>query len=53
VRELLGQRFLTHVEQQVLAPGEFGDTLERIAARQLDPYTAVERILTRALKGTS
>jgi LAO/AO transport system kinase len=50
VRELLGQRFLTHVEQQVLAPGEFEQTLERIAARELDPYTAVESILSRAVK---
>jgi len=50
VRELLGQRFLTHVEQHVLAPGEFEQTLERIAARELDPYTAVEGILSRAVK---
>ena len=47
VRELLGQRFLSHVEQHVLAPGEFEQMLERIAARELDPYTAVEGILGR------
>ena len=50
VRELLGQRFLTHVEQHVLAPGEFELTLNRIAARELDPYTAVDGILSRAVK---
>ena len=50
VRELLGQRFLTHVEQHVLAPGEFAQTLERIAARELDPYTAADAIVARALK---
>jgi LAO/AO transport system kinase len=50
VRELLAQRFLTHVEQHVLAPGEFEQTLERIAARELDPYTAVDAIVARALK---
>jgi LAO/AO transport system kinase len=50
VRELLGQRFLTYVEQHVLAPGEFEQTLERIAARELDPYTAVEDILAKATK---
>jgi LAO/AO transport system kinase len=50
VRELLGQRFLTHVEQHVLAPGEFAQTLEKIASRELDPYTAADRIVARALK---
>jgi LAO/AO transport system kinase len=50
VRELLAQRFLTHVEQHVLAPGEFEQTLERIAARELDPYTAVDAIVARAMK---
>ena len=47
MRELLGQRFLQHVEERVLAAGEFDATLDRIAARELDPYTAVDRILAR------
>jgi LAO/AO transport system kinase len=50
VRELLGQRFMQHVERHVLAEGEFDQTLERIAARELDPYTAVDRILERAVR---
>ena len=50
VRELLGHRFLAHVEQQVLAPGELAEILERIASRQLDPYTAVDDILRRATR---
>ena len=50
VRELLGQRFLQHVERHVLAEGEFAGTLDRIAAREVDPYTAVDEIMTRALK---
>jgi LAO/AO transport system kinase len=49
VRELLGQRFLAHVEREVLAPGEFDRTLEEIAARRLDPYTAADAIIDRAL----
>jgi LAO/AO transport system kinase len=53
VRELLGQRFLDHVEKQVLAEGEFDRTLDRIAAREIDPYTAVDGILGRAIKGAS
>lgn len=47
VRELLSQRFLRHVEEHVLAAGEFAAMLNRIAARELDPYTAVDQIATR------
>jgi len=49
VRELLAGRFLQHVEQNLLAPGEFDGMLDRIAERELDPYTAVDGILARAL----
>jgi LAO/AO transport system kinase len=51
VRELLAQRFVQHVEQQVLGEGELGGILDRIAARELDPYAAVDEIVRRALKG--
>jgi LAO/AO transport system kinase len=49
VRELLSHRFLQHVEEKVLAAGEFERVLERIAGRETDPYTAVEEIMRRAL----
>ena len=49
VRELLAERFVRHVEETVLAAGEFDGLLDRIAARDLDPYTAVDDILRRAL----
>jgi len=49
LRELLAQRFLQHVEGDVLADGEFGRILDRIAAREIDPYTAVDDIIKRAL----
>ena len=49
IRELLAQRFLQHVERKVLAAGEFDATLSRIAARELDPYTAVDEIVARTL----
>ena len=48
LRELLAHRFVQHVERHVLAPGEFERILERIAARNLDPYTAVDEIMARA-----
>ena len=50
LRELLGQRFLSHVEANVLGEGEFDRVLDRIAARETDPYSAVDDIFTRAVK---
>jgi LAO/AO transport system kinase len=50
VRELLAQRFVQHVEAEVLAPGEFDRMLDRIATRELDPYTAADDIVARVLR---
>ena len=50
VRELLAQRFVKHVETRVLEPGEFERTLDRIAAREIDPYSAVDQIFGRVLR---
>jgi LAO/AO transport system kinase len=52
LRELLARRFLDHVESTVLAPGEFEATVARIAAREVDPYSAASAILSRALDPT-
>ena len=49
LRELLGHRFLDHVEKHVLKAGEFEQILERIAARETDPYSAVDGIFARAV----
>ena len=48
LRELLAQRFLAHVEQAVLPPGEFDALVERIAAREIDPVLRGRR---RARRG--
>jgi LAO/AO transport system kinase len=50
MRELLTHGFMSHLEQHVLAKGELQQLLERIAARDTDPYTAAADILKRALK---
>jgi LAO/AO transport system kinase len=50
VRELLAHRFVQHVEQRVLAAGEFDRLLDRIAARETDPYTVVEEIIRRSIR---
>jgi putative protein kinase ArgK-like GTPase of G3E family len=51
VRELLAHRFVQHVEQKVLASGEFEKLMDQIAARQTDPYTVVDSIVRRSLSG--
>ncbi len=49
LRELVAHRFMDHLERQVLAPGEFGAIVDRIASREMDPYTAANDLLNRAL----
>ena len=49
VRELMAHRFVQHVNEKVLAPGEFDRILDRIASRETDPYSAVDDIFQRAL----
>jgi LAO/AO transport system kinase len=49
IRELIAQRFVQYVEREVLAAGEFEQMLEKIAARELDPYSAVDEIMHRAM----
>jgi LAO/AO transport system kinase len=50
LRELVSHRFMEHLERHVLQPGEFAATVDRIAARELDPYTAASSLLERAVK---
>jgi LAO/AO transport system kinase len=49
LRELVSYRFMAHLERQVLGPGEFDGIIDRIATRELDPYTAANDLLQRAL----
>ena len=49
LRDLLSRRFLAHVESRVLAAGEFDAIVQRIAHREIDPYTAAADVLARAL----
>jgi LAO/AO transport system kinase len=49
LRELLGRRLLRHVEQNVLGAGELDRVLDRVAAREADPYSVVDGILGRTL----
>jgi LAO/AO transport system kinase len=49
LRELLADRFLRHLESRVLPPGALDQFATRIANRELDPYTATDEIMSRAL----
>ncbi len=49
LRELVSQRFMSHLETHVLARGELASIVDRIATRSLDPYTAAEELLQRAV----
>jgi len=50
LRDLLAHRFMEMVEHDLLGVGEFDALVARIAAREVDPYTAASDILSRALK---
>jgi LAO/AO transport system kinase len=50
LRELLSHRFMEHLEREVLGTGELASMVDRIAARELDPYTAANELLGRALQ---
>jgi LAO/AO transport system kinase len=49
LRELVSQRFTSHLDREVLTAGEFDAIVDRIAAREVDPYTAADDLLRRAL----
>lgn len=49
LREILGRRFMQHLERHVLAPGEFNQWLDRISGREIDPYGAAAVVMERAV----
>ncbi|HUL73957.1 MAG TPA: methylmalonyl Co-A mutase-associated GTPase MeaB [Vicinamibacterales bacterium] len=50
LREVLGRAFMQHLDAHVLEAGEFGRILDRIAARQIDPYRAADEVMARAVR---
>jgi LAO/AO transport system kinase len=52
LREILERTFMQHVEQRVLGEGEFDRILERITAREEDPYHAAAGVMARATAET-
>ena len=49
LRELLSQLFMEHLERGMLKPGELAAMVERVAAREIDPYTAADELLALGL----
>ena len=47
LRELMAQGFMDRMEQRVLGPGELHALAARIAAREIDPYTAAAALIGR------
>ena len=51
LRELVSERLWNHLTKDALAPGELASLVDRIAAREMDPYTAADDLLKRAVAG--
>ena len=49
LRELVSQQFMDHLERRVLRPGELNAIVDRIAGRELDPYTAARALVARTI----
>jgi len=49
LRELVSHRFMDHLERDVLKAGELTGIVDRIAAREIDPYTAANELLQRTV----
>ena len=50
LRELVARLFMYHLERRVLAAGELEAMVDRIAARELDPYTAATDLVNRSIQ---
>jgi GTPase len=48
LRELISLRLMAHLERRVLAAGELAAMIDRIAAREIDPYTAADQLVRKA-----
>lgn len=49
LRELIAGRFVDRLEREILAPGELDTFIDRVAARDIDPYSAADALIARAL----
>jgi LAO/AO transport system kinase len=48
LRDLLSERVMSRLEQSAWGQGEVAAMVERVAARELDPYSAADELLQKA-----
>jgi LAO/AO transport system kinase len=49
LRTLVAQQLLDRLQRHVLSPGEWTTIVDRVTAREVDPHTAADELLDRAL----
>ena len=49
LRDIIAQQFMAYLERDVLQTGELSALADRIAAREIDPYTAADQLVARAV----
>jgi LAO/AO transport system kinase len=49
LREVVTRRFLDRLERDVVRPHEWAAIVDRIAAREIDPYSAADALVSRAV----
>jgi len=49
LRELATVGFMSHLERNILQPGELDHLVDRVARREVDPYTAANDLVARAI----
>jgi LAO/AO transport system kinase len=50
LREIVSERLMAHFEQRMLAPGELDAVVNRVASREIDPYTATDKLVQRVFR---
>jgi LAO/AO transport system kinase len=53
LREIVARRLVDYVQRHVLAESELEAIVDRIAAREIDPYTAADDLVARALRAST
>ena len=49
LREVVARQFMDRLERGMLRPGELAAMVDRVAAREIDPYTAADELLALGL----
>jgi LAO/AO transport system kinase len=47
LRELVSERLMTRLERQALGAGELAALVDRVAAREIDPYSAADQLMRK------